>query len=137
MYSELETCFTRALFGLAPLPFLLGKVINCHLDAWEKEYPEVVSELQQSLYVDDLLTIGETLQHAHEQKGRVVKIFNKATFKLQKRNSDVKELEMEADLPDNKSKQSYAKQQLGVKPYESKMLGLKWDKTGHAHSPIS
>ena len=38
--SEIETYpFTRVLFGLAPSPFLLGGVLECHLDAWAKKYP--------------------------------------------------------------------------------------------------
>lgn len=36
-HGKLETLrFTRALFGLAPSPFLLGGVIEAHLDAWEE-----------------------------------------------------------------------------------------------------
>lgn len=37
--------FTRALFGLAPSPILLGGEIEAHLDAWEKREPEIVAEL--------------------------------------------------------------------------------------------
>ena len=29
--------FTRVLFGLAPSPFLLGGVLECHLDAWAEK----------------------------------------------------------------------------------------------------
>lgn len=47
--------FTRALFGLAPLPFLLGGVIEHHLESWESRMPDVVGELRQSMYVDDLV----------------------------------------------------------------------------------
>lgn len=58
-HGKLETLhFTRALFGLAPSPFLLGGVIEAHLDAWEEREPEIVAELRRSLYVDDLLTGG-------------------------------------------------------------------------------
>ena len=44
-----------------------------------------------------------------------------ATFKLHKWNSNVEELEP-------KSENTYAKQQLGAKGNESKILGLPWDK---------
>ena len=48
-HAELEVlCFTRVLFGLAPLPFLLGSVIEAHLDAWEEREPEMVAELRRS-----------------------------------------------------------------------------------------
>ena len=56
--------FTRALFGLAPSPFLLGGVIEAHSHAWEEREPEKVAELRRSLYVDDLLTDGQTTSHA-------------------------------------------------------------------------
>ena len=34
-HSEVEVLrFTRALYGLIPSPFLLGGVIECHLETW-------------------------------------------------------------------------------------------------------
>ena len=36
--------FTRVLFGLAPSPFLLGGVIQQHLETWKTRLPESVSE---------------------------------------------------------------------------------------------
>ena len=61
-HSEIETYrFTRVLFGLAPLPFLLGGVLEYHLNSWAKKYPEEVERLRRSFYVDDLLTGGQNL----------------------------------------------------------------------------
>ena len=37
--------FTRVLFGLAPWPFLLGGVIQQHLETWITRLPESVSEV--------------------------------------------------------------------------------------------
>ena len=51
--------FTRALFGLAPSPFLLGGVIQQHLKNFLTVHPEIVSEIEKSLYVDDLISDGE------------------------------------------------------------------------------
>ena len=48
-------------------------------------------------------------------------VFADATFKLHKWNSNVEELEP-------KSENTYAKQQLGAKGNESKILGIPWDK---------
>ena len=120
--------FTRALFGLAPSPFLLGGVIEAHLDAWEEREPEIVAELRRSLYVDDLLTGGQTTSHAQQRKEKAVQIFSDATFQLHKWHSNVKQLEEDTNLIVASEEQSFAKQQLNVKPTESKMLGLKWDK---------
>lgn len=128
-HAELEVLrFTRALFGLAPSPFLLGGVIEAHLDAWEEREPEMVAELRRSLYVDDLLTGGGITSQAQQRKEKAVQIFSDATFKLHKWHSNVKQLEEDTNTSAAPEEQSFAKQQLNVKPNESKMLGLKWDK---------
>ena len=68
--SEVQTLrFTRALFGLAPSPFLLAGVIEQHLSSWEEKYPDTVGELRRSLYVDNLLTGNQTIERAQQCKG--------------------------------------------------------------------
>ena len=77
--KQVETVrFTRVLFGLAPSPFLLGGVVQQHLDSCRAEHPEVVAEIQRRLYVDDLITGGSTVQEAQQIKSSAVKFFNKA-----------------------------------------------------------
>ena len=67
--GELQTFrFTRVLFGLASSPFLLGGVLAAHLKQWESERPEDVQELKRSLYVDDIISGGETVQQAGKRK---------------------------------------------------------------------
>ena len=79
--DEIESLrFTRALFGLAPSPFLLNGVLEAHLDAWEERCPDVVAELRRSLYVDDLLTGGQTVTQARRNKEVAMEILNDATF---------------------------------------------------------
>ena len=122
--------FTRVLFGLAPSPYLLQGVIETHLDAWAKEYPDEVELLRRSMYVDDLLSGGLTVEEAMTRKEWARTILEDATFQLHKWCSNVPALEAEASqqLPEQLVEQSYAKTQLRVKPRESKALGLKWDK---------
>jgi hypothetical protein len=73
--AEIETYrFTRVLFGLAPSPFLLGGVIENHLDTWSTKYPEEVDRLCRSFYVDDLLTGGENVTQAKERDNERCKI---------------------------------------------------------------
>ena len=38
---------------LAPLPFLLGEVLEYHLQSWEDWKPNAVAEIEKKLYVDD------------------------------------------------------------------------------------
>ncbi|XP_068690696.1 uncharacterized protein [Montipora foliosa] len=85
--------FTPALFGLVPSPFLLGEVIECHLETWERRMPELVAELRKRLYVDDLISWKPTLREARELKEGAISIFADAKFYLHKWHSNVAELE--------------------------------------------
>ena len=120
--------FTRALFGLAPSPFLLNGVLQAHLDTWEKDRPGVVAELRKSLYVDDLVSGGRTVQQAQQNKQESTDILHDATFQLHKWNSNHRELEDSTSAIPEDETQTYAKQQLDSKAEGSKILGLKWNK---------
>ena len=74
--------FTRALFGLTCSPFLLGGVLKHHLDAWEDRYPEIVKQLREGLYVDDLITGGTTVAEMQTQKEKTIEVFDDATFTI-------------------------------------------------------
>ena len=119
--------FTRALFGLAPSPFLLGGVIKEHLQNCKMANPKLVEEIERSLYVDDLISGGETTDQALELKHGAKSIFSEANFELHKWHSNQPALEAET-TPPVEEEQSYAKQHLGVKKGESKLLGVPWDK---------
>ena len=121
-HSEIET------FGLVSSPFLLGGVIEYHLDTWEECKPHAVAELRKSLYVDDLISSGVTVEKAVELKEQAIEIFEDATFTLHKWQPNVPELEEYPILPvDNED--TFAKQQLG-EPHagRSSLLGLGWNK---------
>ena len=128
-HSDVEILrFTRALFGLAPSPFLLGGVIEFHLDTWEEHEPQVVAELRKSIYVDDLLSGGATEQEASELKAKAIEIFNDATFTLHKWQSNEPQLEERPVMLPEKEK-TFAKQQLGESlAGGSSLLGLGWNK---------
>ena len=53
--------FTRALFGLVPSPFFLGRVIKQHLEACRATFPRLFQEIEKRLYVDDLVRGGPTV----------------------------------------------------------------------------
>ena len=78
-HSEVEVLrFTRALFGLMPSPFLLGGVIDCHLETWESCMPHLVAELRKSMYVDDLIKRKPTVPEAKKMKEGAIRIFKDA-----------------------------------------------------------
>ena len=72
--------FTRALFGLAPSPFLLGGVVEQHLESWNDSLPDIVAEILRSLYVDHLISGGPTLPKAKELKSDAKSIFSDGGF---------------------------------------------------------
>lgn len=120
--------FTRALFGLAPSPFLLGGVIQHHLENYRTVYPKIVHEIEKSLYVDDLLSGGINEDEARRLKSTATEIFANANFDLHKWHSNVRELESSANMSKGET-ETFAKQQLGVpKGEEASMLGLTWNK---------
>ena len=127
-HSDIETLrFTRALFGLAPSPFLLGGVIESHLDSWKDREHYAVAELRRSLYVDDLLSGGATVEEAKELKEKAIEIFEDATFTLHKWQSNEPQLEESSVSPEKEG--TFAKQQLGEpQAGGSSLLGLGWNK---------
>ena len=126
-HSEIETLrFTRALFGLAPSPFLLGGVIEEHLKTWEVRKPELVADIRRSLYVDDLLSGKPTVEEALQHKEEAIALFQDATFTLHKWHSNATELE-DGAMADNEK--PFAKEQLGA-PHggAGSVIGLAWDR---------
>ena len=123
-YKKVETLrFTRVLFGLAPSPFLLGGVIQQHLETWKSRLPESVSEALKSLYVNDLITGAPAIPAAKQLKCEATEIFADAKFELHKWHSNEPELETNCE----NYKPTFAKQQLGstFTPGKGKLLGAK------------
>ena len=131
--TEVQTLrFTRVLFGLAPSLFLLGGVLEQHLNSWNDRLPERVAEILRSLYVDDLISGGPTVNEARDLKRDAITIFADGGFPLHKWHSNEPELETksQAQPADGDGETTYAKFQLGSAPGEGcKLLGLAWDKT--------
>ena len=88
-----------------------------------------MEERERSLYVDDLIGGGETVNEALQLKETAKSIFKVATFELHKWHTNIPGLGAETPLPEED--QGYAKQELGVKGGESKLLGLPWEKKRH------
>ena len=80
--------FTRALFGLAPSPFLLEGVIKQHLKNCRERYPDETDEILKSLYVDDLISGGTTTAEAQNLKEAATIVFQEAKFQLHKWHSN-------------------------------------------------
>ena len=106
--------FTRALFGLTSSPFLLGGVIQHLLGSCRSAYPDIVKELERSLYVDDLISGGPTSEKAQQVKSTAIEIFAQGTFELHKWHSNDPVLDSTATRPAEGEEETYAKEQLGI-----------------------
>ena len=80
-------------------PFFLGGVINQHLKTWESQYPKLIKEIRDDLYVDDLMTGGENAEITAEKKAITTekkfittKVFKDASLTVHKWHSNVPDL---------------------------------------------
>ena len=119
--------FTRVLFCCNQSPFLLGATLEKHLKECEDELPKEVAEIRQSLYVDDILIGGGSVQEVQRLKEETMDIFDRAKFQLHKWHSNREVLERD-DKMEKVVEECFAKQQLGTKESETKLLGVGWNK---------
>ncbi|XP_046863237.1 uncharacterized protein LOC124456982 [Xenia sp. Carnegie-2017] len=88
-HSEvLKLRFCRLGFGLRPSPAILGATINHHLKTHEKQEPETVEHLKNSLYVDDFVSGAETDETALQIYKGTKQLMAKGGFNLRKWNSN-------------------------------------------------
>ena len=87
---QIETYrFTRALFGLNQSPFLLQGTIHQHLDNAKERYDhDLIEKIRREIYVDDVISGGETVEKARELKETLIKMFGDAGFTLHKWHSN-------------------------------------------------
>jgi len=90
--KQLETLrFSRVVFGLTPSPFLLNGVIQQHLENLLSRFPDSAKEILKSLYVDDLLSGGPTIEKGKQLKQEATEIFADAKLELHKWHSNRQE----------------------------------------------
>ena len=129
--SDLETRkiaeyrFTRAMFGEGPSPFLLGATLAEHLKQYEEKQLQVVEEIRDSLYVDDIISGGDEISKLHDKKWQMINMFKNGGFQLHKWHSYAVELE---DCTSLHKAQTYADESLGTQNAEASILGQKWNK---------
>jgi hypothetical protein len=104
-------------------------VINQHLDNWKERYPEIVKELREAIYVDDLMSGGTTVEETGQKKAAVVEVFEDATFRIHKWHSNAPELDPTNEVQTEPEEITYAKSKLGgVDQPEGKLLDLSWNR---------
>ena len=107
-----------------PPPFLLGGVIESHLDAWSTKYPDEVERLCRSFYVDDLLTGGGNVTEAGKRKALATEIMANGKFTLHKWHSNVTKLK---EIPASRTTED----QTYYNNYKSRRVDRSyWDSSG-------
>ena len=123
------------MFGLTCSPFLHGGVIEHHLETWKERKPEAVSEIEKSMYVDDLISGQPTVSKAKQLKEKAIEIFKDAIFTLHKWHSN--EPGLEDALKPTSEDVTYAKQHFGpVNEGQCSLLGLPWNKSADTISVV-
>ena len=136
--------FTRVVFGVACSPFLLNATLRHHIDQYKTTQPDLVHQLNRSIYVHDVVLGAETADLAYDICRESKKLLQQGGFNLRKfltNHEDLRtrimELEgVKADLPDtNPPQDTYARMTLGqsqpTSHGETKVLGVRlgvrWD----------
>ncbi|VDM64568.1 unnamed protein product [Angiostrongylus costaricensis] len=99
--------FTRVIFGLNTSPFLLAGTIHFHLDQY-KEEAELVTQLKDNLYVDNLVVTLDDPEEAFQSYLRTKQIFNDLNMNLRRFASN--NIDLMAKIPsDDKADTQLAK----------------------------
>ena len=118
--------FTRLVIGLNQSPFMLEGTLKIHFENYIGMFRELIERVKDDMYVDDLVTGGESTSEVDKIKSDSVNLFQRGGFKLHKWHSNEQALETNDSI--NENELNFAKQHLGTKPKETKILGLLWDK---------
>ena len=79
--------FTRLVFGLTQSPLVLDATVQHHLQNYINKFEELVKQIMQDLYVDDLITGGDKITDVQTLKDTAIQIFKEAGFVLHKWHS--------------------------------------------------
>ena len=109
--------FTRVVFGVACSPFLLNATLSQHVDKYRTTQPNLVNQLQRSIYVDDVVLGAKTAELAHQLCSESRKLLSKGGFNLRKF------LTNHEWLRDKLSKEEKSKEGRQSETYTSTMLG--------------
>lgn len=125
--------FTRVIFGSASSPHILGATLEKHLSQYKEKFPETVEALLRNAYVDDVQFGGYQGGDLLKFKAEATQILHEGGFELQKWHSNVPEAkvptpETSVSVAVEEDATTYAKTEVGTKSFETKILGIPWNK---------
>lgn len=109
--------FTRVPFGLTSSPFLLHATLIHHLNKYKEGYPEIVTKLLRSIYVDDLVSGADDEDEVVELVNQGDVIIKEANMEFKKWRSNSPHVLERSNVPD------------AMKSSEAtiKVLGVTWN----------
>ena len=121
--------FTRLVFGLTSSPYVLNATIRHHLQKYRKTYPEFVSTVEKSLYIDDFASSQNSEEQCFELYRNLKTIFAEGGFNMRKWASNNKQLinrieQAEQNLLENKRDENVSN--IVCREESVKVLGLTW-----------
>ena len=69
--------FTRLVFGLNQSPLILEGTLKTHFERYESMYLELIRKTRDDMYLDDLVTGGESLQEVEKINSDSIELFEK------------------------------------------------------------
>lgn len=138
--------FTRVVFGVSASPFLLNATIHHHIMQHIENQPDLVNQLRQSIYVDDVLTGADDEEAAFEFYEGSKQLLQTGSFNLRKFVTNSPHLQARINYKEAESNsvieqhsattelfdETYAKTTLPIpmtQPGEQRGLGVCWNVT--------
>ena len=132
--------FTRVVFGVTSSPFLLNATIQHHLKKYESSHKELVENLLQSIYVDDIVSGVQDDRDALLMYKQSKSLFKAGGFNLRKFVTNSKHIQAKFDQEEGITNpiqnttsfdETYTKSTLGMTQIplvdEQKVLGIRWN----------
>ena len=79
--------FTRLVFGPTQFQFILENTLKAHFQNYLMNYPKVIENMSDDMYVEDLTSRGNAIGEAEILKQKCEELFKKCAFNLNKISS--------------------------------------------------
>ena len=81
--------FTRLVFALTQSPFILEATLEAHFHNYHMNYPKVIENVSDYMYVGDLTSGGNTVEEVEIPKQKCEELFKKGGFNFHKWHSNI------------------------------------------------
>ena len=72
------------VFGLTQSPFILEGTLKEHFQYYINEYPTLIEAISEDMYVDDLVSVSNTIEEVEFIKKKSIELLRNGGFNLHK-----------------------------------------------------